>query len=426
MNIEQLHRLFLESTGISTDTRKIKSNSIFFALKGANFNANEFAAEALQKGASYAVIDEDLPQDDHRFIQVDDSLKTLQDLAAFHRKHLALPILALTGSNGKTTSKELIHAALSKRFRTVATAGNLNNHIGVPLTLLSMTSDTEIGIVEMGANHQEEISFLCNIATPDFGYITNFGKAHLEGFRGVEGVIKGKKELYQHIKKSGKLLFLNLNDPLQKQETEYSKIFSFGSTPDADVHVKYISRDSFAGIEAGGRTIVGNLSGAYNSTNMAAAYAIATYFEIPTEEVAKALEEYIPQNNRSQIILKDNRKIIMDAYNANPSSMAAALHNLSSIDLAPKIAILGDMFELGAMAKDEHQQLVEDYENADIDKIYLIGSNFYNTTSSSGKVKKFESFEDFKEWFQPSEFNAGSILIKGSRGMALERVLDLL
>jgi UDP-N-acetylmuramoyl-tripeptide--D-alanyl-D-alanine ligase len=426
MTTEEIHQLFLKSSGVSTDTRKIKSNSIFFALKGEKFNANEFAAEALEKGASFAIIDEDLPKHNERFIKVDDCLKTLQHLAAIHRKHLGLPILALTGSNGKTTSKELIHAALSKRFRTVATAGNLNNHIGVPLTLLSMTSNTEIGIVEMGANHQKEISFLCDITTPDFGYVTNFGKAHLEGFGGVEGVIKGKKELYQHIKNSGKLLFLNLDDPLQKQEFEYPKVFTFGSTPEADVKIKSISRDSFAGIEVEGKSIIGNLTGAYNSTNMAAAFTIGTYFEIPPEEIAAALEEYIPQNNRSQIILKDNRKIIMDAYNANPSSMTAALHNLSSMDLIPRIAILGDMFELGNLAKDEHQQIVEDYEKSAVDKIYLIGANFYRTSSSSGKVKKFESFEDFKEWFQPSEFNAGSILIKGSRGMALERVLELI
>lgn len=426
MNLPQIHRLFLDSSGISTDTRKIKENSIFFALKGENFNANEFATEALEKGASYAVIDEEIPESNDQYIRVEDSLKTLQELAAFHRQYLALPILALTGSNGKTTSKELINAALSKKFTTVATQGNLNNHIGVPLTLLSMTSKTELGIVEMGANHQKEIEFLCGIAKPDFGYITNFGKAHLEGFGGVEGVIKGKKELFQHLKEQKKMLFLNLDDPLQKQEASYKHIYTFGSSSEADVQIEHISRDSFAGIKSGGKNITGNLSGAYNSTNMAAAYAIATYFKIPSKEIAAALGEYIPKNNRSQIILKDNRKIIMDAYNANPSSMAAALENLNGMDLNPKIAILGDMFELGNMAKEEHQQLVEDFENSSVDKIFLIGSNFYNTSPTSKKVKKFDTFEEFREWFQPSEFNAGSILIKGSRGMALERVLELL
>lgn len=426
MNISQLHSLFLESSGITTDTRKIKANSIFFALKGENFNANQFAAEALEKGASYAVIDEDPASGNEKFIQVKDSLKTLQELASFHRRYLDLPIIALTGSNGKTTSKELINAALSQKFNTVATAGNLNNHIGVPLTLLSMSSDTEIGIVEMGANHQKEIDFLCDIAQPDFGYITNFGKAHLEGFGSVEGVIKGKKELYQHLKQRGKMLFLNLDDPLQKMENNHESIYTFGSTKEADFYVEYFSKDSFAGIKVSGNSITGNLTGAYNSTNMAAAYAIASYFKVPSENIAKAFQEYIPQNNRSQIILKGNRKIIMDAYNANPSSMAAALQNLSEMDLTPKIAILGDMFELGATAGEEHQQLVDDLEKSAIDKAFVIGSNFFDTTPATKKIRKFESFERFKDWFQPSEFNQGIILIKGSRGMALERVLELL
>lgn len=425
MNIPQLHKLFLANSGISTDTRKIKPGSIFFALKGEKFNANEFAAEAIAKGAAYAVIDEQLAGND-KFIKVEDSLKALQELASYHRQYLNIPILALTGSNGKTTTKELFNTVLSRKYRTVATVGNLNNHIGVPLTLLSMNRGTELGIVEMGANHQKEIEFLCNIALPDFGYITNFGKAHLEGFGGVEGVVKGKKELYRHLKEREKMLFLNLDDPLQKEEQEYVHTFTFGSTPQADVTIEFTSRDSFAGIKAEDLEITGNLTGAYNSTNMAGAYAIATFFKIPKAEIKKALEEYIPQNNRSQIILKDNRKIIMDAYNANPSSMAAALSNLNEMSMSPKIAILGDMFELGDMARAEHQEILENYENSAVNKIYLIGSNFAATNPGSERVKKFDTFEDFKNWFQPSEFNQGVILIKGSRGMALERVLELL
>ncbi|MGI0107646.1 UDP-N-acetylmuramoyl-tripeptide--D-alanyl-D-alanine ligase [Salinimicrobium sp. WS361] len=425
MNIPQLHELFLTSSGISTDTRKIKEGSIFFALKGENFDANDFASEALNKGAAYAVVDKPLENND-RFIKVEDSLTALQELATFHRQHLKIPILALTGSNGKTTTKELFNAILSKKFKTVATVGNLNNHIGVPLTLLSMNSETELGIVEMGANHQKEITFLCSIALPDFGYITNFGKAHLEGFGGVEGVIKGKKELYKYLKKNEKMLFLNLDDPLQKEEKEYAQNFTFGSTPAADVQVEYTSNDSFAGVKAEYNEITGNLTGAYNSANMAAAYAIGTYFKVPKEKIKEALEEYIPQNNRSQIILKDNRKIIMDAYNANPSSMAAALDNLSRMDLSPKIAILGDMFELGSMAAAEHQEIAENYAKSEVDKIFLIGSNFAATSLESEKMKKFATFEAFKGWFQPSEFNQGVILVKGSRGMALERALELL
>ncbi len=229
MNIPHLHKLFLESSGVSTDTRKIKQGSIFFALKGENFNANEFAAEALSKGAAYAVVDEEL-ENNEKFIRVENSLEALQQLASFHRQQLETPILALTGSNGKTTTKELFNAVLSKKYRTVATVGNLNNHIGVPLTLLSMNQETELGIVEMGANHQKEIEFLCKIAMPDYGYITNFGKAHLEGFGGVEGVIKGKKELYNWLKEHQKMLFLNLDDPLQKQESSYPHTYSFGSS----------------------------------------------------------------------------------------------------------------------------------------------------------------------------------------------------
>jgi UDP-N-acetylmuramoyl-tripeptide--D-alanyl-D-alanine ligase len=426
MKISDLHQLFLQTSGVSTDTRKIKSGSIFFALKGANFNANQFAAEAISKGATYAVVDEETPGEPQKFIKVDDCLETLQELASYHRKFLNIPILALTGSNGKTTTKELFKAVLSKKFKTIATSGNLNNHIGVPLTLLTLTQETEIGIIEMGANHQKEISLLCNIAFPDYGYITNFGKAHLEGFGGVEGVIKGKKELYDHLKEHQKMLFLNLEDPQQQKETEYPRTFSFGSSEEADLRLSYFQQDSYAGIEANGRRICGKLTGSYNGTNMAAAYTIGKYFEVPEEDIATALEDYSPQNNRSQIILKDNRRIILDAYNANPSSMAAALENLKGMEGAPKIAILGDMFELGPTAAEEHEHLLEQYHSSNVDRIYAIGANFFKTSTSSQKIKKFETFEDFRSWFQPSEFNAGTILIKGSRGMALERVMELI
>ena len=426
MDTAHLYQLFLESNGISTDTRKITPGSIFFALKGENFNANEFAAEAIEKGAAYAVVDEEFTGKNKKFIRVEDTLKALQELALHHRKQLGIPVISLTGSNGKTTTKELINAVLSKKYTTVATVGNLNNHIGVPLTLLTMNSHTELGIVEMGANHQQEIRFLCGIALPDYGYITNFGKAHLEGFGGVEGVIKGKKELYDHLKENGKMLFLNLDDPLQKQEKSHPNVYTFGASEEADIQIQYFQEDSYAGIEVDGHKICGNLTGRYNGTNMAAAYTMGKYFEVPTEDIVSAIKEYTPKNNRSQIILKDNRRIILDAYNANPSSMAAALENLSRMEGSPKIAILGDMFELGTEAAAEHQQLIRDYENSPVNKVFAIGANFFKTETDSKKIKKFESFEEFKKWFQPSEFNAGTILIKGSRGMALERVMELL
>lgn len=425
MKIEDIHSLFLECSGVSTDTRKISENSMFFALKGENFNANTFASEALEKGAKYAVIDEDPERPNERFIKVDDVLKTLQVLASYHRDKLELPIIGLTGSNGKTTSKELINAVLSKKYRTKATFGNLNNHIGVPLTLLSMTTETEIGIVEMGANHQKEIEFLCGIAKPDYGYITNFGKAHLEGFGGVEGVIKGKSELYQYLKHNNKTLFLNIDDPIQKKEKSYSKTHTFGEDIESDVKVTYTQKGSFAGLQVNGISIQSKLTGSYNAKNMAAAYAIGKFFEVDEEKMKEGLENYSPGNNRSQIILKENYQIILDAYNANPTSMEAAINNLESMDSKNKIAILGDMFEMGPEAEKEHQAIADILERTNISKIFLIGENFYKT-STSEEISKYKTFEDFTAGFKPWQLDNSVILIKGSRGMALERTLEFL
>lgn len=425
MKLEELYELFLESSGVSTDTRKIKQDSIFFALKGDNFNANEFAAEALEKGAQWAVIDEAPETPIERSIQVENVLETLQALSSYHREQLGIPIIGLTGSNGKTTSKELINAALSKKYKTTATFGNLNNHIGVPLTLLSMTGETEIGIVEMGANHQKEIDFLCNIAKPDFGYITNFGKAHLEGFGSVEGVIKGKSELYDYLKKHEKTLFLNIDDPVQKDQLAYPRNFTFGEELNADITVNYFQEGSFAGLQVGDLKILSRMTGSYNAKNMAAAYTIASYFDVKKEDIKEALESYIPGNNRSQIIIKDSIQIILDAYNANPTSMAAAIENLEEIDRKPKAVILGDMFEMGAQAKEEHQHLVDKLKRSNLDRIYLVGENFYRTTSGEN-ILKYKTFEDFTAGFNPSEFENSVLLIKGSRGMALERILEFL
>ena len=425
MEIKKLHRLFRNSAGISTDTRKIRTNSIFFALKGENFNANDFAIEALDKGAEYAVIDEQPRKDNKRLILVQNVLETLQELATYHRNYLKLPILALTGSNGKTTTKELINVALSMKYKAVATTGNLNNHIGVPLTLLSMNNKTEIGIVEMGANHQKEIDFLCSIAQPDYGYITNFGKAHLEGFGSEEGVVKGKKELYAFLKEHQKMLFLNLDDSRQKEENNYSHCFSFGEDPEADLKIKYLQNGDYAGIGTNSIEINSNLVGQYNAKNIAAAYAIAKYFEVPETDIKTALETYTPSNNRSQIIQRNGQNIILDAYNANPTSMAAAIENLASMSSGSKSVILGDMFELGPVAGEEHQQLVNKIQETRLNHIYLVGENFYNTTTSE-KINKFRNFDDFRSEFDPAEVADSLLLIKGSRGMALERVLELL
>ncbi len=302
MKIERLHELFLASKGITTDTRKIQRNQLFFALKGDNFNGNLFAEQAVNKSGSFAIIDEKDYATGDNFILVPDVLKTLQELATYHRNYLKIPILAITGSNGKTTSKELINAVLRRKFETIATEGNLNNHIGVPLTLLSMKKSTEFGIVEMGANHAGEIRDLCRIAQPDFGYITNFGKAHLEGFGSVEGVIRAKSELYDHLKQNGKLIFLNIDDPVQEKQLAYPSVFTFGSGEKADVKVEYPDTTKTAEVSHQGNLYSSVLTGNYNAVNIAAAICIGTYFKVPGEGISKAIANYTPKNNRSQLI----------------------------------------------------------------------------------------------------------------------------
>lgn len=399
---------------------------MFFALKGENFNGNDFAAEALAKGARYAVIDDkNFAENKEDFIVVKDVLETLQKLAIFHRNYLAIPVLAITGSNGKTTTKELLHAVLSRKFRTVATKGNLNNHIGVPLTLLSMDDQTEFGIVEMGANHQGEIEFLCSIANPDYGYITNFGKAHLEGFGSIEGVIKAKTELYKSLQERHKLIFLNLDDEVQKKHHNYSHTFTFGESRLADVKMEYQLGLPYAQLRYNKTNFKSKLPGSYNIRNMAAALCIGLYFKVEFNEIQKAIESYTPQNNRSQVIESGTNTIIMDAYNANPTSMHAALQNFKELKTGKqKIVILGDMFELGNAAATEHQVIVNFIENSGFSETYLLGENFRNTTTSSDFIFKFKSMEILKEHLRDSHFENCYFLIKGSRGMALERTLD--
>lgn len=426
MEINELHTLFLECSSASTDTRKITKNALFFALKGDNFNGNEYAKQALLEGAKYAIIDDASYVSSSQTILVKDVLTTLQQLASFHRVYLKTPIIALTGSNGKTTTKELINATLSKKYHTVATQGNLNNHIGVPLTLLSMDKSTEIGIVEMGANHQKEIEFLCSIAKPDYGLITNFGKAHLEGFGGVEGVIKGKSEMYDFLITNNKTVFVNANDPIQVDKTKQANIFTFGKEANVDVQIDFIEAQPNVKVQYNHLIINTQLIGEYNFTNIAVAIAIANYFKVDDNFIKEAIEAYIPSNNRSQVIQTASHKIIMDAYNANPTSMRAALLNFEKLNDKIKVAILGDMFELGHEAEKEHQNIVDLASTQLLDKIILIGANFYKTKIVSPKVEVFESFDDFKENFNLSELELATILIKGSRGMALERVLELL
>lgn len=421
MEIQELYQLYLTNPLIDTDTRNIRSKSIFFALKGEQFNGNKFAEEAIQKGASFAVVDENHFPNNLNIILVNDVLKTLQELANYHRNQLKIPIFSLTGSNGKTTTKELINAVLSKKFNTIATQGNLNNHIGVPLTLLSLTFETEIGIVEMGANHQKEIEFLCSIAEPNYGYITNFGKAHLEGFGGVEGVIKGKSELYDFIKKINGLVFFNSNDELQLQKTMDMKRVSFEV---GNGSIELVKADPFVIIKYNDKEIQSQLIGSYNVNNIAAAITIGEFFKVPEEAIIDAIENYVPSNNRSQLMKLKSNTIFMDAYNANPSSMKVALENFSQIKEESKVVILGDMFELGDESLKEHQAIADLLQHLNFENAFLIGAHFHNVNTKY--AKQFKSFDDFKNNFDTSKINNSTILIKGSRGMALERVLDLL
>ncbi|WP_394750938.1 UDP-N-acetylmuramoyl-tripeptide--D-alanyl-D-alanine ligase [Spongiimicrobium salis] len=424
MTISQLHAYFLESSGVCTDTRKITKDCIFFALKGDNFNGNQYAAEAVQKGAKYAVIDEKEYLLGDKTLMVDHVLKTLQELATHHRRYCNAKIIGLTGSNGKTTTKELIHRVLSKKYNTVATKGNLNNHIGVPLTLLSIQKDTEIAIVEMGANHQKEIEFLCTIAQPDYGYITNFGKAHLEGFGGPEGVIAGKSELYAHLMDYKKSIFLNADDPIQEEKlSSYTKKYGFSARNSNYFQIQFKEANPFVSLEVEGLQIQSQLIGAYNFTNCAAAIIMGKYFNVPLQDIKTAIEAYVPQNNRSQIISKSGHRIILDAYNANPTSMEAALRNFKALDGEPKVLFLGDMFELGETAAKEHQYIADMALQMDFEEVFLIGENF-NAIHTS--LQQFNTFELLATFLKEKKWKNSHILIKGSRGMALERILDLL
>lgn len=424
MSIEALHQLFLRHRRVSTDSRKIPENGIFFALKGPNFNGNAFAGEALEKGAAVAVIDEAGYAGPGRVL-VDNVLECLQQLATYHREYCKTPVIALTGSNGKTTTKELIAGVLAKKFRTLATAGNLNNHIGVPLTLLGLEPETEVAVVEMGANHQGEIAFLCNLARPDYGYITNFGKAHLEGFGGVEGVIKGKSEMYDHLMARGKTVFMNADDPIQRQKLDaYPNKVGFSSADPAWYRIVNRGAQPFVELELENTRVRTQLMGAYNFPNCAVAALIGHHFEVPVARVREALEQYTPSNNRSQLLQAGSLQIVLDAYNANPTSMQAALEHFKKLDAPRKIALLGDMFELGPDAAAEHLAIGNLARGLGLDGLYLVGANFHATGLPEARFPDFDALK--AELAAHPLRGPATVLIKGSRGMALERVLDLL
>ena len=436
MTIDSLYEIFLEHPYISTDTRVIKKNSVFFALRGEKFDGNKFAKEALDKGAAFAVIDNVAFKEDERFLVVDNVLTALQQLASHHRQQLDLPVIAITGSNGKTTTKELTHAVLSKKFATYATKGNLNNHIGVPLSLLEMNADTEIAVIEMGANHQGEIAALCKIANPDFGLITNVGKAHLEGFGGFEGVKKGKGELYNFIASKGGTIFINADNvdllSMAEKAGVKDKVY-YGTKQEYACWGKV--KEEFPSLEIVWRTtliskeysIRANLTGGYNLENIMAAVCIGNYFGVEAGKINSAVEEYIPSNNRSQVVTKGSNTIILDCYNANPTSMTAALVNFSGMKAKKKVAILGDMLELGNESETLHRTVIEQVGGISADEIILIGKEFTSALQKE-KIKclSFATTDEAKVYLTAHKFQDAAILVKGSRGSRLEKLFEVL
>ena len=420
MNISAIFELYLKHRKVTTDTRKIEKNAIFFALKGENFNGNKFAEQAIEQGAIAAIVDEkEFENIAKNIFYVKDSLIALQDLAKAYRRSLKIPFIGLTGSNGKTTTKELIASTLKEKYNVHYTFGNLNNHIGVPLTILSIPQDTEIAVIEMGANHQKEIEFLCTISMPNYGYITNFGKAHLEGFGGFEGVIKGKSELYNFLRNNQRTAFVNLGDHIQVEKTEDIDRITFGENS-GKYQIELVKNNTdFIAVKSENIVIQTNLTGNYNFSNISCAIAIGKHFNLTIEEIKKGLEGYYPTNNRSQIIIKDNYKIVMDAYNANPSSMAASLKNFKNFE-GSKIVILGDMFELGITSKEEHEDIIRKAIKKNFNKIFLIGQNFSNTSITADNIIKFESRASFETYMASNKLIADNILIKGSHGMRLD------
>lgn len=437
MKTDQLYQIYLKHPVICTDTRKIKGSSLFFALKGENFNANEFAKNALEEGAAFAVIDDARYALNDKYILVDDVLEALQDLARHHRSQLRIPVIGITGTNGKTTTKELIRSVLSQKFNTYATEGNLNNHIGVPLSILSIKDDCEIAVIEMGANHQKEIAFLCNIAHPTHGLITNVGKAHLEGFGGIEGVRIGKGELYEFFASSGGIVFLNADDAVLNQmasERAVKNIIRYGKGSGNFITVKLNNSSPYLSIEWRPATMakdqnsylaMSNLPGIYNFDNIAAAICIGSFFELLPEQINEGINAYQPLNNRSQILKTDHNTIICDYYNANPSSMMVALDNLESIRSEFKVLVLGDMFELGESTAEEHQLILEKALKTRAERRILIGEEFYRLKENT-EAEFYRNTAEASEALLKNPVRNSLILLKGSRGMKLENLLSLL
>ena len=430
MEINRLYKIFLNCSKVITDSRNAEHNSLFFALKGESFDGNKYAKSALEKGCSYAVIDNSDFAIDDKYILVNDVLETLQLLGNHHRKQLNIPIIAITGTNGKTTTKELIAAVLTKKFNVSYTQGNFNNHIGVPLTLLEMNKDTEIGVVEMGANHIGEIKKLCKIAEPDIGIITNIGKAHLEGFGSFKNIIKAKSELYEYIQSKNGTVFYNSNNSILRDLNKKLKTNSvrFGDN-DSAIHGKILPTDKFLSLKID----IGNyntilktqLIGDYNQENVEAAASIGFHQGIKPEVIISAIENYTPTNNRSQFLKTKDNKLFLDAYNANPTSVEASVRNFMSLKIENKYIILGDMLELGAESSAEHERIVELLAGFSAEKVFLVGKIYYSLEINQGYLQ-FQDVNELKAWLSKNKITDSNILIKGSRGIQLEKLIELL
>ena len=426
MNIKELYKLYIKNPSICTDTRSVMKGAIFFALKGDNFDANKFAETALDKGCSYAIIDNEEYDISNRCILVKDTLETLQELAKHHRKQLNIPVIGITGTNGKTTTKELIRSVLNRKFKTFATEGNYNNHIGVPLSILSITKEHEIAIIEMGANHQHEIADLCEISQPTLGLITNIGKAHLEGFGSFENLINTKKELYDYIDKNNGKLFVNKDNKLLFKLSENSNKYIYGtSSSDSLGRFTQASPNMIMELvsKKGILYVKSHLIGAYNFENVLAAASIGRYYNIDDLEIKKAIEEYHPSNKRSQLQKTNSNTLILDLYNANPTSMKASIDNFRNIPFREKTLILGDMLELGKESKREHEEIINLLEQYKFINVLLVGREFKKLQNNT-EYKTFENSSILIEYLKYNKPNNNMILIKGSRGIKLEQCIE--
>ncbi|MEN7546584.1 UDP-N-acetylmuramoyl-tripeptide--D-alanyl-D-alanine ligase [Rapidithrix thailandica] len=425
MDLEKLYHYFLDCNGVCTDTRQLQAGQLFIALKGPNFNGNKFAKQALENGAKYALIDEAQYQSSEQCLLVDDCLKTLQQLARHHRRQFNIPFIAITGSNGKTTTKELSFEVLKKKYKTAATPGNFNNHIGVPLTLLALEKDIEIAIIELGDNHLGEITELCQIAEPDFGLITNIGKDHLEGFGSFENNVRAKSELYHYLIQHGGKAFIHSQDPLlANMAKRFEKPVFYGNEGDFS-NAEFIGADPYIRYRLNQEVISTQLLGKYNFENIQTALCIGKYFEIETADMNDAIRNYLPSNNRSQLIQQGKNEILLDAYNANPSSIEAAVESFSQMKTEKaKIIILGDMYELGEISKEEHRKIVDLVESKNFYLNLFCGEHFFNAKSKDSLFFRHKS--DLETYLREQKISKGFILVKGSRGMALESVLKSL